>query len=118
MVRTAQIDCTSSLVADVDVSTGCVTLRGELDLGTAGLVDGAAQLLLASSVRDVVVRVDDLRFIDAAGLGALVRLDSHLRVECRRLCVEGASDRIRKVFRCAGVERLLSGTGPRSAVDG
>lgn len=117
MVRTAQIDCTSSLVADVDVSTGCVTLRGELDLGTAGLVDGAAQLL-ASSVRDVVVRVDDLRFIDAAGLGALVRLDSHLRVECRRLCVEGASDRIRKVFRCAGVERLLSGTVPRSAVDG
>ena len=86
--------------------TAVITVAGEVDIATvAGLRDRL--FTLADTSRSVIVDLDQVSFIDAAGLGALVgaarRTDSHgasLQVVCGR-------PQTRELFRLAGLDRRL-----------
>jgi anti-sigma B factor antagonist len=83
-----------------------ITVTGEVDIATiAGLRDRL--FTLADTSRSVIVDLDQVCFIDAAGLGALVgaarRADIHgasLQVVCGR-------PQTRELFRLAGLDRRL-----------
>ena len=86
--------------------TAVITVTGEVDIATVG---GLRERLfaLADTSRSVIVDLDQVSFIDAAGLGALVgaarRADIHgasLQVVCGR-------PRTRELFRLAGLNRRL-----------
>ena len=86
--------------------TAVITVTGEVDIATvAGLRDRL--FTLAGTSRSVIVDLDQVSFIDAAGLGALVgaarRADIHgasLQVVCDR-------PQTRELFRLAGLDRRL-----------
>lgn len=84
-------------------------LQGELDIATAPRLCSSLceKLPELPPHADVVLNVSDLDFIDAAGLGVIVRLDNQLRADGRRVRVESAGPWIRRIFEIAGLDRLL-----------
>jgi anti-anti-sigma factor len=79
-----------------------VTVRGEIDLATVSLLDRHLAAVVTSRTPDVVVDLGRVRFMDATGLGALIRAD-------RRARRHGGRVRLTRVP--PGVSRLLSAVG-------
>lgn len=57
-----------------------VALHGELDVGAA---DGLTDTLVSIAGSTLVVDLSDLTFIDASGIGALVRAKNHIKADGR-----------------------------------
>lgn len=86
-----------------------IMVRGELDLHTATTLWAVARPVIEELAPDGILVVDlsDLQFIDAAGIGALVRLGNHLGAASRRLQVHAKCPTIRRVFEMTRLERML-----------
>jgi anti-sigma B factor antagonist len=102
---------TGELRANAVVVDGskCLRVQGELDLATAGELRQACEVVecgLGPGV-SVVVDLAELRFVDAAGLGALVRLRNRVRAAGAELTVVDPSPQVRRVFEHAGLGGIL-----------
>ncbi|MBW3626802.1 MAG: STAS domain-containing protein [Actinobacteria bacterium] len=99
------------LRTDVVVVDGsvCVRLQGELDLATAPDLWRACEVLDGQLEAGLSVFVDlaELQFLDAAGLGTLVRLRNRVRAAGGHLSVLDPSPPIRRVFEHAGLDALV-----------
>jgi anti-anti-sigma factor len=89
--------------------TALVELRGELDFATVSQV---AEVLgeLASdgdSVRHIVVDLRGLTFMDASGLGELIRQNDHARENRHNLAVVRGRNAIERLLTLTSVEELL-----------
>jgi len=86
-----------------------VSLRGELDLSTAPVLDEA----LRDANSEIVVDLSALAFIDASGLNVLA--SAHRRAERHgdRLVIINASPLARRMFRLTALDHLLSGSDAR-----
>ena len=93
--------------AEVDVPTGRLVLHGELDLCAAELLSQLHPDLLTRAASCVSVSLADVGFIDAAGIGALIRLRNELHRAGGRLLLTHAGDGVARVFRHAGLTHLL-----------
>ena len=88
---------------------GCavVTVAGEIDIATATwLREGLAGL--AAGGRPLVADLDRVRFIDSAGLAALVGAANRAAAHGGSLHVVCARPRIRQLFRLTGLDRRLA----------
>lgn len=81
-----------------------VALDGELDLTDAKRVE---RTLVEVAGSTVVLDIGGLRFVDAAGLGAIVAARALVLAEGNHLVVRGAQPQLRRVFRLAGLLHLL-----------
>jgi anti-anti-sigma factor len=89
--------------------TALVALRGELDLAAVAQLDAALRPLLEGGVRDLLVDLERLTYLDCAGLGALVRTGRAAQAVGARVYVFRAQGRPREVIawaraRCAIAE--------------
>ena len=102
------------LRTDVVVVDGsvCVRLQGELDLATAPDLWRACEVLdgQLQPGTSVFVDVADLQFLDAAGLGTLVRLRNRVRAVGADLSVLEPSPVLRRVFQHARLGALVDNT--------
>ncbi len=96
-------------VVAVDGSTQ-VLVRGELDLHTALALWASARPAADQLPPDGVLVVDlsGLQFIDAAGIGVLVRLGNLLGRTGKVLQVNAECPTIRRVFEITRLESMLS----------
>ena len=87
----------------------CVRLRGELDLATAPDLWRACEVLDERLEPGLSVFVDltELHFLDAAGLGTLVRLRNRVRAAGADLLVLDPSPPVRSVFEHARLQALV-----------
>jgi anti-anti-sigma factor len=84
-----------------------VTLSGELDVASVpGLLRLALQIVGRRQV-DVTVDLGRLKFIDASGLGALVRLANLQRDADAHLTFERPGHFVRRAFTLGGLAGLL-----------
>lgn len=95
------------------VSLCVVTLVGDLDLVSAPRLRRATEEALpddrqAAGVRDVVVDLTDVGFVDSAGLGALLTALRRTTVRGGRFAVVGASEQARRLLTLTGVHRVIS----------
>lgn len=104
---------TGALRTDVVVVDGavCVRLQGELDLATAPDLWRAGDSLHARLESGSVVFVDlaQLQFVDAAGLGTLVRLRNRVRAAGAEMKVLDPSPLVRRIFEHARLGAILEG---------
>jgi anti-anti-sigma factor len=108
---------------DLDGSARLI-LRGELDLGTLG---DLREALLAEqrSSTGVVVVLDQLEYLDSAGIGELVESCERARRGGRHFAVTPGTGNVRRVLWISGVldhlcgatERPAEREGPELAVD-
>ena len=100
------------LRADVVAIDGSVhiVVAGELDLHTGAAFWGACRPAVdqVPPGGELVVDLCALNFLDAAGIGCLVRLGSLLGGAGKRLQVKADCPTIRRVFQITQLERLLS----------
>lgn len=96
----------STLAVDVnDVGdTHFVRLRGELDMATADFLHGTLVKVAGSTV---VVDLSELRFIDAAGLSALMVSRRDITAAGHRFGITGANALVRKVFELTDLAHFL-----------
>ena len=86
--------------------TAIITVTGEVDIATvAGLRDRL--FTLADTSRSVIVDLDQVSFIDAAGLGALVGAARRADIHGASLQVVCGQPQTRELFRLAGLDRRL-----------
>ena len=92
-----------------------VTVAGEIDIATATRLRERL-FELAASGRPLVADLDQVRFIDSAGLAALVGAANRAAAHGGSLHVVCARPRIRQLFRLTGLDRRLPpaypGRGP------
>jgi len=83
-----------------------VTVAGEIDIATAARLRERL-FELAASGRPLVADLDQVRFIDSAGLSALVGAANRAAAHGGSLHVVCARPRIRQLFRLTGLDRRL-----------
>ena len=83
-----------------------VTAAGEIDISTVtGLRERLSEL--AASGRPLVVDLDQVTFIDSAGLAALVGAAKRAAAHGGSLYAACARPKIRKLFRLTGLDRRI-----------
>lgn len=83
-----------------------LTVRGELDVDSREVL-GRALSGAAARCSTVVIDLDDLRFVDAAGMGALVGASNVLRGRSGRLVLRRPCGIVARVLDVAGLGDLL-----------
>lgn len=82
-----------------------ICLRGELDLRTARSALDCRRLRRQATV--LTVDLAEVTFLDAAGLGAIVRLRNDLIAAGGSLRLTGASPRVARIFALGGLAAIL-----------
>jgi stage II sporulation protein AA (anti-sigma F factor antagonist) len=87
---------------------GCVwlTLRGELDLATAGTVAERLQALCETR-ESVVLDLDELTFMDASGVRLVVTASHRRASDSWVFEVTRGSQAVRRLFAVVGLDRVL-----------
>jgi anti-sigma B factor antagonist len=82
-------------------------LRGELDSYTAARVAGALRKALLAGHAVVVVDLAGVEFLGARGLEVFAHAAAEYDLANATLVFTGLSDRIRRLFRLSGLDRIL-----------
>jgi anti-sigma B factor antagonist len=85
-----------------------VTVRGEMDSGTAPRLRSCLEAAGARAPSEVVVDMAGLTFIDSANLGVLAVAHQDLAAHGSRLVVTNAPPAAMMVFRLSGLEQMLT----------
>ena len=101
---------TTALYFDLqlDYPTREIALFGELDIATADCLTTAVSGIQRAAVGEITIRLDDVTFIDAAGIGAVDRANSSQTDLGEHLTVTGADTSVRRVFLLSRLESLLN----------
>lgn len=86
--------------------TKVVTLDGELDISVASDTEEAIRSAADDSSR-LVLDLRRLVFIDSTGVRMILRVDSDLRTQGKRLAVVSGSEPVDRVFRVTGLDKRL-----------
>ncbi len=101
------------MIVDLSVSSseqGGVTVvhvGGEIDVYTAPLLREALDKQVAAGRTDIVVDLENVTFMDSTGLGVLVGRLKLVRGQNGSLRIVSAQDRILKVFKITGLDKVF-----------
>ena len=84
-----------------------VVLHGDLDVANIADFESALAVAARCSQRYVFVELATLTFIDATGIGAIVRAANALRCESRRLKLLGAAGQVQYILDLTGMSEYL-----------
>jgi len=99
-----------------------VKVYGEVDLATAPALDRHLAATIGTACPDVVVDLGEVSFMDASGLGVLVRADNRARRNGGRVRLAGLSRHLCRLLRAAQLdghfprheeEQAVNPAGPR-----
>ena len=99
-------------MTDVEVVVGqsedgtTLTLRGELDAGAVEVLE-TCFAAIDPRVGGVLVDLEDVSFIDAAGVATLVALHREMELSLRRLEVCSAQGQVLRILELTGASRVL-----------
>ena len=85
-----------------------LALRGELDLATAPRLREELLWLIAGGIREVIVDLGHLDFIDSTGLSVLVMAMKRLRENGGDLVLQSPQPEALKVFELTGLNKVLA----------
>jgi anti-anti-sigma factor len=86
--------------------TRMLRLTGELDSYTSGQLTSISQTWIPGA-RKVVINLDDLEYIDSAGLSSLVRMWLDAKNNGTQLVIHCRNPRIHRIFEITGLLKLF-----------
>lgn len=89
-------------VADRQQGGAAVTVIGELDMASAPRLDAALEQAIGSG-GEVVLDMRACSFVDSSGIATIVKAARRLHDDGRVLRVDGAQERVRRIFELAGL---------------
>jgi anti-anti-sigma factor len=84
-----------------------VAVGGDVDLDTASMLEATLLSALASGVRDLIVELSEVTFLDSSGLSALVKVWHAASEQGGTIRLTGASRNARKVLSITGLDQIL-----------
>jgi anti-sigma B factor antagonist len=99
----------------LDYATRRITVGGELDAATAPCLRRVIVGFQQAAAGDITIRLDDVTYLDMAGLGALAHASAAQTDRGERLHVTGAGESLCRVFERAQRTDLLDLTALRQA---
>jgi anti-sigma B factor antagonist len=84
-----------------------LSLRGELDLGTAPILERAIDALPWQELDELVIDLHEIKFIDSSGLSILIRASQKAALGSQRFSITRVPEQPRKLFDFAGVTDSL-----------
>ena len=105
--------CEPMFEARAEITDGLARLQlaGELDIAAIPLLEHEYGRIEDQGSTVIVLDLEGLEFIDAAGLGAILGAAKSARTNGRALRVVGAGPHVRKVFDLTGNTGLLAPRG-------
>ncbi len=83
-------------------------LSGSLELGKeVKLKEEVARETASAPVKDVLLDLTDVEFIDSACLGVLVTASRKLKKEGKSICVCGPREEVRAIFQITRLDKIL-----------
>lgn len=84
-----------------------VSLRGELDISSAPVLEDALGRVEESGPRVLLVDLRELEFMDSTGLRTLVSADQRARDEGRRLAIVRGPEAVDRIFTMTRLDERL-----------
>ena len=84
-----------------------VELTGDLDMRSAQVLEDELKRLERSDSLEIVVDLSGLRYIDSAGIKALIQADARARRSGRSLMLVRAGEQVQRVFETTGLATRL-----------
>jgi anti-sigma B factor antagonist len=99
----------SSFAVDSEVraDTARLTVAGELDIATVGQLEAEVEAVLASGVRDLILDLSGLTFIDSSALRLFIVLKDRSAGEDWRLSLTRPAGPALSIFQISGAEEHL-----------
>ena|SRR5438876_943798 len=91
-----------------DGDTVRLSLRGELDIASAGRLEDALAEIEALTYQQLVIDLRGLDFMDSTGLRIILGADARARVAGRTVTVVRGSDAVTRLFRITGLDERLT----------
>jgi anti-sigma B factor antagonist len=93
--------------SEFEGGTGRVTVVGELDMATAPQLEEQVRTVLVPPVRQLIIDLGKLRFIDSSGLRLLIVLRDRAAAEGWTLGLLRPSGHVRSIFALTGADENL-----------
>ena len=84
-----------------------VAVGGEIDVYTAPKLRDCITELVGAGTYDIVIDLEAVEFLDSTGLGVLVGGLKRVRTHDGSLCLVCTQDRILKIFRITGLDKVF-----------
>jgi anti-anti-sigma factor len=91
--------------------TADVVLNGELDLATSPVVEQELEWLREARLRNVVLDLRDVTFMDVAGLRLILRWSAAARRDWTRFAVVPGPSHVQRLFEMTATEKQVQFTG-------
>lgn len=75
-----------------------VDISGEMDLYNAHKLKEVVQKMLEKGIRDYVINVDNVTYIDSTGIGALMHVHSTIKKQGKRMLLANVKGTVRQVI--------------------
>ena len=92
---------------DVERIEAGLALRGELDMATAGQLDPVIQEVVVVTEGDLLLDLTEVSFMDSSGVNALLRAQSLLGREERRMAIVCPQGPVGRVLEQVGIADLF-----------
>jgi anti-sigma B factor antagonist len=93
--------------SELEADTGRLTVLGELDMATAPQLEDKVRAMLAGRVRELIIDLGKLRFIDSSGLRLLIILRDRAAAEGWTLGLLRPSGEVLSIFGLTGADENL-----------
>ena len=84
-----------------------LTLKGDLDMAATFRLEPELDHLLDTGVREIVLDLGGVEFVDSSGLGLLMATHDRSREAGTRMALVAARPEIQRVFQITGLDSVL-----------
>lgn len=92
---------------DDKMQTWNIFLDGEVDVSSASQLRGALDGAFAEEKRDIVLHLEDLRYIDSTGLGVIIGAFGRMQEAGNRIRVVNPREHVQKLLRITCLDQIL-----------
>lgn len=101
-------DLEFAINSETSGTTTIVSVRGDVDVATSPQLRAELQTAIDAHAQEVVVDVNEMDFIDSAGLGVLIGALKRAREANVRLVLRGVQPSPRKVLGITGLDDMFT----------
>ena len=84
-----------------------IKLSGDVNIHYRIEMESFFQKKLRTNFKDVIIDMSEVKYIDSVGLAVLINVYKKVVAQRKRFYLVGLSDRVRKVFKMSGLEKIL-----------
>ncbi|EHL17454.1 anti-anti-sigma factor [Peptoanaerobacter stomatis] len=84
-----------------------VALEGEIDIYTATKLKESLSVINEENIKDVVINMQNLEYIDSTGLGILVGVLKRLKQKEKDIYILNTKANVKKIFTITGLDKIF-----------